>query len=361
MMDRGDFTALAERSRRDQRTSMDGRWVMVRVTSGTTNAPLVISEPVDTRFDPEEPFLGNMLACLGSRNARLACVLIARADPNVSRILTLDTSEFDASIEHCIDDFAPNTMHGFYSMLARAATSIKSRAWANIASLWCTGEGISTDGERFLFEQFPRARHIQIYVASEVGCIGRRSCHYLSRNRFHPENGVTIDIVDTDEDGIGDILVSKSVSRSVRIDRYRIGDIGRFVQGVCLCGAPMTFELRGRRGIDYIKIAGALLRREEFDRVAVQFADYIDDYRVDVFGGSRDVAAKVVLKVYRRAGASGSARELAGKISRSLFVTQTRTFHDLVADGVLAPLEVEFEQKPFAQGFKDVKLRMQQA
>jgi phenylacetate-coenzyme A ligase PaaK-like adenylate-forming protein len=363
MMDRSDVAALADRSRRDLEDS-DSRCVMVRVTSGTTGAPLVISEPIDSRFDPEEPsFLGNMLACLGSRNARLACVLIARADPNVSRILALDASELDAPIGRCIGDFAPDAVHGFYSMLARAAARIPPKARSRVAVLRCTGEGISADGERFLFKRFPHARHVQIYIASEVGGIGRRSCRHLFRNRFHPASGVAIDIVDHDEDGIGDILVSKSISRSVRIDRYRIGDMGRYVPEVCPCGAPVTFELHGRRGIDYIKLNGVLLTRAEFDRVVAQFSGYIDDYRVDALRGSGDAAAKVVLRVYQRAGARarGSACELAGKISRSLFVTQTRTFNDLVIEGVLAPLEVEFADKPFARGFKDVKLRMRPA
>ena len=161
------------------------------------------------------------------------------------------------------------------------------------------------------------------------------------------------------EQGIGDILVSVALDDTTRIENYRTGDLGRMLLGPCACGKKEVFEIVGRKGQDYVKLSGATLRREEWDRVSAAL-HLFDDYRVEASRVVVDgkVQGKVLMRIYRKdgVGTAALAQEIADKVADMVFVTPTRTYSQLVSAGLLFPLAVEFSAIPFVQSKKEVKI-----
>lgn len=370
MTERKDIAALGERTLEDLIVAPpeEVKTCLIRMTSGTSGVPIVIA----TGYSPEAPgeiagdeSVRRMIVCIGSRSARLSNVLIGRCGPKdtAMRVMPVDPQDLGPSLAGLLDDFKADGLHGFPAFIARLSEFMPAEAAREVRIIKVTGEVLSAERERYFAERFPNARQTEIYIASEVGGrIGNRSCRYLARNHFHPVEGVVVGIENGDEDGVGDITITKSVFRKARIERYRVGDIGRMVGGTCPCGEPVTFELMGRRGIDYIKLLGALIRREEFDRVVATFPDLIDDYRVDVREIAEDgkTRGEIVLRAFRRRGpvTEALAREMAETFSRRVFVTPTRTLAELVESGTFSPLRIVFSATPFPPGHKDVKLTL---
>jgi phenylacetate-coenzyme A ligase PaaK-like adenylate-forming protein len=198
-----------------------------------------------------------------------------------------------------------------------------------------------------------------LYGTNEIGPIGIQ-CEYLSPNMYHPALGVEIEIVDTDENSAGNIVISKVLLNGKRIELYRIGDIGRLLETRCPCGASVTFEHFGRGVYDYIKLGGTTIRKEEFDRIVVLFPQYIDDYRVEVSERLIDgkLMGVVVLRAFRKRGpvTTGLCSEIARDVSSALFLTPTQTYADFVLRRLFLPLVVEYSSAPFPQKHKDIKL-----
>ncbi len=158
---------------------------------------------------------------------------------------------------------------------------------------------------------------------------------------------------------MGDLLVSFRPSERVKVRRYRVGDIARRANTSCPCGDPVTFEILGRKGRDYVKLAGALLRREEFDRVASMRPDLFDDYRAEVTKmPARDkVTGTITLRVFRRDGkwSESIRKEITELFTKHLFVTMHQTLGELIGGGALRALVVE-PAGPFPEKYKDIKL-----
>lgn len=367
MMERSDIAALSEKILAEMvaHPPSDVFNYVFRVTSGTSGAPLVLvtDQHAEAPQDYAEDGLVRFLSLKGSRSARLANMLVAsRVQSKEVRVLALDAEDLMPALADLLADFSPDVINGFCSFIAQILSYISPGTSKSVKRLVLLGEMVSDSFEKTLRRTFPRAQLVEMYMALEAGgYIGNRYCRSLPRGHFHPAHGVTVEIFDKDTEGVGDVLISKSIFRGIQIEKYRIGDIGRIVPGVCACGESVTFELLGRRDIDRIKLGGVLFTREEFDRVTAQFPDLIDDYRVEVErDGDNPGRGRTHMRIYRQAGAGTPAlvRELAEKISRALFVTQGQTYRDLVESGVLEPLDVAYVHEAFAQGHKDIKLRL---
>jgi hypothetical protein len=112
--------------------------------------------------------------------------------------------------------------------------------------------------------------------------------------------------------------------------------------------------------VDYIKLAGALVRREALEHALAQYSDLFDDYRAELWEDIVNGSPKgtITLRLWRSRGpvTDELVREMSEKISRILFLTPNRTLAELVVEGDFRPLQVHFESAPFPHGHKDVKL-----
>ncbi|MES2202710.1 MAG: hypothetical protein V4474_00030 [Patescibacteria group bacterium] len=335
----------------------------IRMTSGTTGSkPLVVvneySSSLNTRFKNNE----RVLVCFGSHNIRLAYARHVRCQDSAppTKVLLLDGADITGSLAAMLEEFRPDCICGFPSFVMRVAQYLSPECRALVRSLQFAGEMLTDFNEQFFREHFPQARISITYILNEIGPVSAPQCKHLGRNRYHPGKGVVVELEEMNEEGVGELLVSKKLWKDTAVERYRTGDMARIDTTPCPCGALATFEVMGRLGYDYIKIAGALMRKEEFDRVALLLKRHIDDYRAEVREVFVDGKPKgsVTLRVYSAhgPGTQALAEEIGAQFARQVFVTPTQTLADLVAKGVFAPLRVEFSAAPFPIKNKEVKL-----
>ena len=365
MLDRSEIIELTEQQLKEfidsPRESTDAWLYALRISSGTSgHKPLMAVVPhVPIAYEKYKGAHGVMV-CFGSRMVRLSFAVFARlCDKRGSRIMLLDIEDESSSLRTLIEDFNPDIVAGQSSFVARISNTMSHNSRKEIRSIILGAEQLTAIFETLVSEKFPRAHLDMYYSASEVGLIGW-SCPYLKPNEYHPVDGVVFELADADEKGVGDLLVSKNISPSIRVDQYRIGDVGILTNTSCACGAKITYRSLGRLGRDYVKLAGALLRREEFDRVVALQPDLVEDYRVEAsttVSGSA-VRGKIELHVYtRRNDTEGTlVAQIAELFNKNLFLTPTQTLGVLVKKRLFDPITIRLSSTPLPINNKGVKI-----
>lgn len=335
-----------------------------RLTSGTSgNGPLFF--PV--RFGPEDVnfYHGSrrIIAATGTRNFRLKLALFAREDDTPKQsILLVDGHDVEPSLTRLIDDFHPTNMYGFPSANLRVAEYISSATRDGVQKVVNMGEYLTETMQEVMQSQFKHARIAGCYGAAETGGISNETCEYSLTSVFHPEPGVVVEIDNPDEDGIGDIMLSKNIYHDRRIERYKNGDVGYIIEGKCACGAESTFRLLGRRGYDFVRAMGVTLRKEEFDRVAARHLELISDYRAEAYtdASSGAVRGGIQLSIYR-GGAVLTEKDcdaIRDVFLDEFYISPTQTLRHAVDGGYfLAPVVVPVAE-PFVKKEKDIKLTL---
>jgi len=116
------------------------------------------------------------------------------------------------------------------------------------------------------------------YSSGDAGLMGYQ-CRHCAPGVYHWPTGFQyLEIVDpvTGEACLpgtsGEIIVTNLARLSMPILRYRIGDVGTFLEGPCACGdRNPRFRLDGRAGEDF-KIGGAFISMKVIDSCLARFA-----------------------------------------------------------------------------------------
>ncbi len=362
-MERSEFAEIAQRNMGDFFASPPTHnffeWA-IRVTSGTTQTvPLVFVSHFEPPAFSRYASVNSPVVCFGSMCSRLTNALFAvhAQGTGISHALFLDNKDIGLGLRDIFAEQKPDSFFGFTSFVARAAEWIDAHLAVQVKFLFLAGERLTPELEVFFKEKFPNAAISMTYIANELGQITKPICAHQPRNHYHPAEGVVIEIDTPDHTGAGDIMVTKKIYRGMQVTRYKTGDIGRIREEACACGASQTLEVVGRRGNDYIKLAGALLFREEFDRVAKNLSLF-DDYRVDA--RTDEMRGSLRMKVYRKDGVGtlALAQEIADRFSREVYLTPTQTLSELVEKDLFLPLSLEFVERPFPIQNKEVKIRL---
>ena len=316
-MERKDFPPVAERMLADLLLApkSEAKLCGLRMTSGTSGRePLLLAWGSGVNIHTFPAGAERTVICQGALGMRLGSLLFLR--------------------------------YGFTSFILKMIDFIDDKTRRAISSLRFTGEGLSKQAEKIMNNLFPKAEIEMLYSSGETGQISKPSCNYLPFNHYHPHDGVTVEIDNPDESGVGDILVSKNFGGDVSIERYRIEDLGRMHNIECECGEKITFEVVGKSGNDYLKLGGAILRREEFDRVAQMCDGLMDDYfaLADSVTSEGKIKGRITLTVYKKSGQCDDVAlsEIKKRFSEELFLTAEKTLNEMVDGGYLMPLVVEF-------------------
>lgn len=336
----------------------------VRVTSGTTgNAPIVALADHSVSLATFAPMFwekARVLVCVGTRGLRFFYTALASGRPEGSQVLTLDREDLTDGLASLVGDFTPEKIIGFPTFIVEAGARMRQEDASRIIAVACVGERITPEYESRLKELFPNARLSWFYGVIEMRNLSKESCVFLRPNHFHPNTGVTIRVTNENADGFGDVLVSTTIGETV-VEDYAIGDIARFLPSPCPCGEEITIELATRRGFDYLKLGGALLVQDEFDRVLCQYAHAIHDYRVEgsmVPHGAAFIGKLRIIAFAPRNPTSDLQQSLIEGVSSQLFLTADRTLSDLVKDGKMLPLSLEWTQTPFPDAYKAARMRI---
>jgi phenylacetate-coenzyme A ligase PaaK-like adenylate-forming protein len=331
--------------------------LMIRITSGTSAAgPLMRIFPVPqiARFGSSQ----RVLVLGGTRTLRLANALFQKSDGDEASatVLALDISDL-AILERIIAEFSPDRVVGLPSFVQRVFVGVEDSPSQKVEQLLLFGERLSSGMREEFEKRFPRALIRIEYINAEMGRIGG-FCPHLPLNHYHTLPKTPFMIYEPNSEGVGEIVVSQQLARSVYAEEYRTGDAGRIVKIDCPCGAEETFEMLGRIGYDYVRAGGAQLRIEEFERVAKDLDLYLQDFRAEV--GQKEGKWFIRLRVYPRGTLLHDATTLElfrSQFEKKLFVTASRTLAELVREEDFFPLEVECANESFPLGNKTVKLR----
>ena len=301
------------------------------------------------------------VTCYGPRSLRLRNTIMMRNDPSSARssVLNPDPSDLVAGLPALLEDYEPDSVRGGLSFAMRVSDSIPQSKRGNVTTIHVGGEAMTESRMAFLHERFPFARVRAVYIVTELfSAVSLPSCGHTAMNRFHPSDTVSITVLEPDETGVGDLVIEKRRLPGVGTVHYRAGDVGRLC-GPCACGEQVTFEVVGRRGHDYVRLAGAVLRREEFDRV-LNAVPGVGDYRVEVTEHliNGRMIGHILLRILPTDHTPSDVLKthIEEQVSDHLFLTPTQTLAQLVSAGYFAPLEIIFASEPFTTKFKDVKI-----
>jgi phenylacetate-coenzyme A ligase PaaK-like adenylate-forming protein len=352
---------------RDIENGDDKKKYFFRTTSGTTGGvPLLILRKKKISSDGEMGFYSGLkrpMCFFGAYSARLGHLVSGIYRKENPMMLFIDKADLNKEFINVVTQFRPDSFCGFPSFIIKSLEYMDSRIFAEVKALRLTGEGLSKQKLEILRNFFPNASIDLFYAAGEVGFISG-FCPNLEIGKYHPKEGVDVDLINVDEDGIGEILVSTNLSPLVKVDKYWVGDVGRFVHQdeVCKCGNPIIFELTGRKNFDFIKFGGAILFQSEFERVVSELGSYIVDFRgfikESVVGKSK-IICKISLEIIptqKLLDLNHPEEYIGSEISRRLYVTSKKTLSELIAVNMFLPLEVHFKGQ-FDSTYKDVKLK----
>lgn len=145
------------------------------------------------------------------------------------------------------------------------------RAWGGIRKIFYGGEPLSSAQLRLLTEDYGVALvRSAAYGSNDAGPMGYQ-CPHCSGTIHHLFTRLQhLEIIELDRDAPvqgnapGRLLLTPQARSFPRIERYEIGDMGRWVPEPCPCGRrEPRFELLGRLG-DVFKAGGPLMNYTEF-------------------------------------------------------------------------------------------------
>ncbi|MFA7310132.1 MAG: hypothetical protein WC050_04470 [Candidatus Paceibacterota bacterium] len=341
----------------------------LRLTSGTSGkGPVMVVTQTDVVSEGRHYADSSRVvsAFIGSRSTRLKQTLILRrTGPERRHCLILDSKDITPRLEPLLRQFSPDAIIGFPTNIIAATPFMSEDIKGGVKTMVTSGEQISHTASEFFRQQFPNARIASFYGTAETSEIAG-PCPFdptrIYHPTFHPSPGVLIEIDEPDEGGVGDILVTKTLYRDQKVNRYRTGDAGSISNDVCQCGARISLKLAGRRGYDFIRVQGLFLLKEEFDRVAASLSEYISEYRAEAYTtGTVEVPrCGIILSIYRKEGPLSAAEleTVRSLFAERLFVTATLTLADAILNGHCVPLEVVAVTEPFPKQHKNVTLTL---
>jgi len=138
-----------------------------------------------------------------------------------------------------------------------------------------------TDVYRHYVESIWKCPVILAYGSTEGGGAGMEC---LRKDGYHLDDfNIYFEILDPDENGYGELVATTLSRRTMPFIRYRVHDVTRFIEGPCLCGAPLRRieRIRGRRDEMVVMGAGNMYP-EIFERVLHDVAGIAENWQVAV-------------------------------------------------------------------------------
>lgn len=324
----------------------ENSYLLLRATAGTTRSrePLLIAEKVG-RFFGGVPFSGKVLWFQEPAAINLKGVLLSLV--NDFDVLVLRPSMLNEKTKNLVSEYRPEMVYSYPSHLVKLA-SFFPNGLPGVKKIRTGGDFLTRLQYETIQQCFPSSRITFGYALAETGGRIAYPCGFLRTkygyNAFHPrQRNRLMEIVDQEENGYGEVVVSKLIPSGLALIRYRTGDVARTAEEKCECGAEFTLFLAGRKDFDYIKCAGALITRAELERVMDGLNDFVAEWGAEVREAARGgkFLGELTLKV-KPAVKLVDPSILKKQISERIFLTPTKTLATLVQEKKFMPLEIEF-------------------
>jgi phenylacetate-coenzyme A ligase PaaK-like adenylate-forming protein len=265
--------------------------------------------------------------------------------------LPFTASATPLSVSAQIERFDVNVLMGIPSWLLEVVSALGPEAARRITKVFYGGENLYPEEREWLHSRLPNLSVLASggYAAVDSGMIGYQ-CHASQGGVHHVHaDHVILELVDPDtlqpvQPGeVGDILVTTLDRHLMPLIRYRIGDVGRWIDGDCPCGRSMPrFELLGRGG-DSLRIGIATVGIEEILPAIAQVPGL--STLAQIVKDRRDRKDQLTVRVERladteRLAAMRPSQELADLLVEHVRL-QKPDLAKLEASGYVLPLVVE--------------------
>lgn len=245
----------------------NGVEVAWRSTSGTTGSPLIFpKDKKATAYMDAMMYLayswhgikmGDKQARIWGRALNKKQKLVQIFKDGILRRKRLSAFEMDEincfKYYHSLVKFRPKYFYAYANALYQFALFLEKNnldgKMIGVSVSICTGEVLFSYQREKISEIFG-CKVINEYGSTENGIIGFE-CEYGS---MHVMPTVYLEIYNTDNDGLGEIVLTELNSVSIPFVRYKNGDIGKILSNKCKCNRPYEImEIREGRMDDYIK------------------------------------------------------------------------------------------------------------
>lgn len=182
-------------------------------------------------------------------------------------------------------------------------------AYGGIEKIFYGGEHFSEAQRQYLMATFGiSVIRSATYGSNDAGPMGFQ-CEHATGSVFHLNTRLQmLEILDLEEDrpvaeGESGRLVLTSLHRkAMKLDRYEIGDMGRWVPGTCACGRTSPrFELQGRCGDVFRPGATPFFNYNKFVNLLSEQLGYTGHVQIE-YGHKVDKKSGLILKLDRNHG-----------------------------------------------------------
>ena len=173
---------------------------------------------------------------------------------NRKRLSTFNmNSDTCAKFAKTLHRFKVEYLYGYVNGIYEFVEIMKSlnQKWKKkLKCIIVTGE-VLFDHQRKSIEEYFGSNCVSEYGTTENGIIGFE-CEY---QKMHIVPTIYVEVVNKDENGYGEILITELFSRSIPFIRYKVGDIGKVIEGKCECGRSMAMlEVKKGRIDSFIRL-----------------------------------------------------------------------------------------------------------
>ncbi|MBI2036299.1 hypothetical protein HYT17_01605 [Candidatus Microgenomates bacterium] len=345
---------------------------ILQSTSGTsrTTRPILFLKNVDHLVDGKSHNKGRRILILYQGRAIslrdvFATIRQRKQKSTISQSLVVNPFQFTGNMIEAISEFNADSTVTFPASVAYLTSSFPEnrKIFTPMKHVYLSGDFMSRQQALLTQTKFKKANIDIDYIMTEVDSIGI-CCKFLraryGTNAYHPFNGRIIELVDIDENGVGEVVVTKTYPLELSFIRYKTGDVARAINKTCSCKAQWTIFLEGRKNMDYIKSLGVLITRSEITRALKAFDKEIEEWRAEVreipFKGALLGELTLLIKPHNRLADKDFLKKLKEDVGTKLLLTPQKTLAMLASEKKFMPLKIQVI-KEFPPASKKVLLR----
>lgn len=250
------------------------------------------------------------------------------------------------TVSATLERFDVNVLMGIPSWLLEVVSALSPLAAGRVTKVFYAGENLYPEEREWLHSRLP---NLQILASGGYGAVDSGLMAYQCRasdGAIHHviADHVILELVDPEtcrpvsEGEPGMLLVTTLDRHLMPLIRYKIGDVGRWLEGECPCGRTMPrFELLGR-GDDTLRIGIATVGIEEVLPAIAQVPGL--STHAQIVKERRDRKDQLTVRVERKPDAPDDSVTLAEALAEHLRL-QKPDFAKLEDSGYVWPLHIE--------------------
>lgn len=169
------------------------------------------------------------------------------------------------------------------------------KAYKGFKTLVYGGELMTEEQKKWFTTEFGFEEILSPVYASNDALMNGYACKFCNNGEFHvPTKVIDLEILQLEtqepvgENEVGRILITKKSIKDPALNRYEIGDLGKWIHDPCDCGhTSPKFKLMGRHG-DIVRCGAKFINFREICQLILKNTSYTDDIQMVIDNSSTD-------------------------------------------------------------------------